>query len=148
MSEQPKNRVKSLAAQHAEKIRFAVVGGANTALDFILLFLFTGLGVDKILANYFSTGIALIFSFFANKQFTFKNTSSNAKKQFGLFIVVTLIGLWAIQPLIIWIVTNFLDDYIHNNELNLFIAKLIATVASLIWNYLLYSRLVFKKDEQ
>jgi putative flippase GtrA len=130
--------------KHAEKIRFALVGGANTALDFILLFLFTGMGVDKIVANYFSTGLSLIFSFFVNKSFTFKNKSGSAKKQFALFLIITLIGLWVIQPIIIWGVTSVLAPYITSDELNLFIAKLIATVASLIWNYILYSRIVFK----
>ena len=147
MPEQPKNRTKSLVSKHAQKLRFAVVGGANTALDFILLFLFTGLGVDKIVANYFSTGLSLLFSFFANKSFTFKHKTGNAKKQFTLFLIITLVGLWVIQPIIIWISTTSLEPYITNEAVNLFIAKLIATVASLIWNYLLYSRLVFKKTE-
>lgn len=131
--------------KHAEKIRFAIVGGANTALDFILLFLFTGLGIDKIVANYLSTGASLVFSFFVNKSFTFKNKSGSAKKQFALFLIITLIGLWVIQPIIIWGVTNILASYITSEALSLFIAKLIATVASLIWNYILYSRIVFKR---
>jgi len=132
--------------KHGDKLRFAVVGGANTALDFILLFLFVNLGVDKILANYFSTGASLIFSFFANKSFTFKNKTGNAKKQFAAFLIVTITGLWVLQPIIIWIVTSALEVHISNDSILLFIAKLIATVGSLIWNYLLYSRLVFKKD--
>jgi putative flippase GtrA len=131
--------------KHADKFRFALVGGANTALDFILLFLFVNLGVNKIVANYFSTGISLIFSFFANKSFTFKNKTGNAKKQFGIFLLVTITGLWVLQPLIIWAVTSILDSYVSNESALLFIAKLIATVASLVWNYFLYSRLVFKK---
>ena len=63
--------------KHGDKIRFVIVGGANTALDFLVLFLFVNLGVDKIVANYISTSVALIFSFFANKSFTFKNTDKN-----------------------------------------------------------------------
>jgi len=132
--------------KHGDKLRFAIVGGANTALDFILLFLFVNLGVDKILANYFSTGASLIFSFFANKSFTFKNKTGNAKKQFAAFLLVTITGLWVLQPIIIWLVTSALESQITNESILLFIAKLVATVGSLIWNYLLYSRLVFKKD--
>jgi len=132
--------------KHGDKLRFAIVGGANTALDFILLFLFVNLGVDKILANYFSTGASLIFSFFANKSFTFKNKTGNAKKQFAAFLLVTVTGLWVLQPIIIWGVTTLLELQITNDSILLFIAKLVATVGSLIWNYLLYSRLVFKKD--
>jgi len=131
--------------KHAEKIRFIIVGGTNTAIDFIILFGLTFLGVDKIVANFFSTGVALIFSFFANKTFTFKDKSENAKKQFVLFLVITLFGLWIIQPLVIWGMTSLLEPFITNETINLFIAKLVATVASLIWNYLFYSRFVFKK---
>ncbi len=139
--------MEQLLKKHGDKIRFAIVGGANTVLDFALLFLFTGLGVDKFVANYFSTGISLIFSFFANKSFTFKNKTGNAKKQFAAFLLITIIGLWVIQPIIIWITSMALSPYIQSPEINLFIAKLVATVASLIWNYLLYSKLVFKKLE-
>jgi putative flippase GtrA len=137
--------MENFRQKHADKLRFALVGGANTALDFILLFLFVNLGVNKIVANYFSTGISLIFSFFANKSFTFKNKTGNAKKQFGIFLLVTITGLWVLQPLIIWAVTSILESYVLNESALLFIAKLIATVASLVWNYFLYSRLVFKK---
>lgn len=139
--------MEALLKKHGDKIRFALVGGANTALDFILLFLFVNLGVNKIIANYLSTGISLIFSFFANKSFTFKDKSKKAKRQFAIFLVVTLAGLWVIQPIVIWLSSAVLEPYISNENIVLFIAKLIATVASLIWNYLLYSRLVFKKAD-
>lgn len=132
-------------AKHADKLRFAIVGGANTALDFIVLFVLVHFGIDKIAANYISTSAALVFSFFANKSFTFKNTDKTSKKQLALFLVVTLTGLWALQPLVIWLASIVLAPYIPNEAIQLFIAKLVATVASLIWNYLFYSRLVFKK---
>lgn len=131
--------------KHADKLRFIIVGGANTALDFLVLFLLVSTGMDKIIANYFSTSVALVFSFFANKSFTFKNTDKNAKKQFLVFLGVTLAGLWILQPIIIWISAAALEPYITNESSLLFIAKMIATIGSLIWNYLLYSRLVFKK---
>lgn len=134
--------------KHGDKIRFIVVGGANTALDFGLLFLFVNLGVNKIFANYLSTGLSLIFSFFANKSFTFKNKTKNAKKQFVLFLLVTITGLWVLQPIIIWAASNILGSYVTNENVVLFIAKLVATVGSLLWNYLLYSRLVFKESDK
>jgi putative flippase GtrA len=136
-----------LAKKHAQKIRFAIVGAANTALDFALLFLFVGLGIDKIPANYLSTGISFIFSFFVNKSFTFKNKSGNAKKQFVLFIIITIIGLWVIQPLIITAVAAMLAGTSWASALILFVAKIIATLASLVWNYILYSKIVFKVTE-
>lgn len=137
--------MKDLLAQHAEKFRFALVGGFNTALDFGILFGLTALGVDKIVANYVSTSISFIFSFFANKTFTFKAKSGNAKREFISFIIVTLIGLWILQPLVIAGVTQLFTARALNDTTILLIAKLLATVVSLIWNYILYSRVVFKK---
>lgn len=134
--------------KHAEKFRFALVGALNTALDFALLFLFTGSGVHKIPANYLSTGIALLFSFFVNKSFTFRSKSGDARKQFALFLIITLAGLWILQPVIILSVDNLLASTGWSENIILFVAKIVATVATLIWNYLLYSRYVFKKQEK
>lgn len=138
--------MQQLLKKHAEKLRFAIVGGANTALDFAILFILVGLGLDKIAANFISTSIAFIFSFFVNKSFTFKAKGGNLKKQFALFIGVTIIALWVIQPIVITLVTFAFSATAVPAAVSLLIAKLIATVASLIWNYIFYSRLVFKKD--
>ncbi len=140
--------LKKLAKQHAEKLRFAIVGGANTALDFLILFILVALGLDKIPANYISTSTAFIFSFFVNKSFTFRDKTGHIAKQFILFVVITIIALWVIQPLIILGVTAVLAPFGLVEAVSLFIAKLVATVGSLIWNYLLYSRIVFKKTEK
>jgi putative flippase GtrA len=135
-----------LTKKHAEKIRFGIVGIANTALDFVILFLLVALGLDKIPANYVSTGVAFIFSFFVNKSFTFKSKGGNVKKQFLYFIVITIIGLWVIQPLIITGLSGLLENTGWASGIILFIAKIIATVTSLIWNYIFYSQIVFKKE--
>lgn len=137
--------MEKIKKKHAQKIRYSLVGGFNTALDFCLLFIFVALGLDRIPANYLSTGVSMIISFFANKRFTFKHTTGSKRRQIPLFILVTVIGMWVIQPIVMWAVTQVLDPYIANKSIELFITKVIATVASLIWNYMLYSRVVFKK---
>jgi putative flippase GtrA len=139
--------LQNLLKKHAEKLRFALVGGANTAIDFGILFGLVFLGVDKLVANFFSTGIAFIFSFYVNRSFTFKSTGGNTKKQFGLFLVITLFGLWVIQPVIIAFVAWLLASSNLSKPIILLAGKLLATVATLIWNYVLYSRYVFKKGE-
>lgn len=137
-------QLKKHAKKHAQKLKFAIVGAANTALDFALFLLLFNLGVDKIASNYVSTSVAFIFSFFVNKSFTFKNKGGNVKKQFIAFIAVTAVALWVIQPLIIAGITAV----IGTNNVTLIIAKLVATVASLIWNYVMYSRFVFKDKKE
>lgn len=131
--------------KHAEKIRFVVVGGANTAIDFALLFIMTGLGVDKIVANYFSTTAAFLFSFVANKNYTFRATSGKAGREFVLFTVITLAGLWILQPIAIFASEIALADIISDQQLLLLVSKVIATVLTLVWNYIFYSRIVFKQ---
>lgn len=129
-----------------EKARFGLVGIVNTALDFGILFALTFLGINSIVANYASTSLSFVFSFFANRKFTFKSNSDNIKKQFTLFVIVTIFGLWVIQPIIIWLFEPFFISLGLAGWISLLIAKLIATVASLTWNYILYSRYVFKRS--
>ncbi len=139
--------MEKLIKKHAEKLRFGVVGGANTALDFGILFTLVFFGFDRIASNYISTTIAFVFSFFVNRSFTFKSKASNTKKQFGLFLVITLFGLWVIQPIIITGVAWMISDLGIPNSIVLFIGKLLATLVTLVWNYVLYAKYVFKKDE-
>ncbi|HEX6416333.1 MAG TPA: GtrA family protein [Candidatus Saccharimonadales bacterium] len=127
------------------KARFLVVGGANTAIDFGLLFLLKALGLPAISANIISTTTAFCFSFFANKKYTFKTSDTNIKREIALFITVTLFGLWVLQTLVIGAVTSVLQNTSLSQEVLLLIAKLCATIVSLVWNYVMYSRVVFKR---
>ncbi len=126
-------------------LRFGVVGGINTVLDFGLLFAFTSIGVPVGIANVMSTGIAFIFSFFANKKYTFKSTDTNIVREMILFVIVTLFGLWVLQTHIISAILPLMSSILHNHEIALLASKLLATVVSLTWNYFLYSRIVFAK---
>lgn len=137
--------LKNLLKKHADKIRFVLVGGTNTAIDFGILFLLKSLGLDAILSNFISTSVALVFSFFANKKFTFKDNDNRDKTQFIKFLTITLFGLWVIQPIIIWLVGLTLQPFNLNDYAILLIGKLLATCATLVWNYLLYKRFVYTK---
>lgn len=140
--------MQEIAKKHADKLRFTIVGSINTVIDFSILFTLTTLfNVPKELANFISTFVAFLFSFFANKKYTFKSTSKNLKRQFLLFTTVTLFGLWVIQTIIITAITPVFTNLGVNKPAALLISKLIATAASLIWNYTLYSRVVFKKSK-
>lgn len=126
--------------------RFAIVGTINTIIDFGLLFSLTFLGLPKLAANTVSTGTAFVFSFFANKKYTFKSTSKNIKYEMVSFVIVTLFGLWVLQNGTIWLITPLIKSFITNEQISLFVAKLFATAISLVWNYCLYDKVVFKKE--
>lgn len=140
--------MKELIKKHETKLRFAIVGGFNTLLDFGIFFLLGSVfNVNKQVANICSTSIAFVFSFFTNKRHTFKSSSrEHIVREMILFTIVTLFGLWVIQGAIIYLLTPVIAGFGVAENLASLIAKFIATAASMVWNYLLYSRVVFKKS--
>ncbi|MGB3008729.1 MAG: GtrA family protein [Candidatus Saccharimonadales bacterium] len=123
-----------------KKVRFIVVGVINTIIDFGVFGILVGSGISSIIANYPATTTALIFSFFANKNYTFRD-KKNSKKQKILFLIVTLAGAWIVQPIILFACTNILSGF--DNLIEAMLAKICAATASMLWNYMMYDTFVF-----
>lgn len=139
---------------------FGVVGILNTLIDFAIfnaaLFL---LHYPLLVANLLATALALSFSYFVNKGWVFSRSTAPTRRSMLLFIIITLVGLYGIQSLVIftfthWLlfpaevagriagalhITNLSDEFVVANT-----AKFIATVTSAIWNFTLYKKFVFK----
>ncbi len=139
---------------------FGIVGIINTVIDFAILNIATVFfGVPRIPANIVSTTVAMVFSFFANKRVVFESHGAAKTKEILLFFVVTVFGLYVIQIAIIYLLTEQtttlfsivdatlrllrLDAYITTEFAVTNSAKIIATIASMTWNYVLYQRVVF-----
>jgi len=144
----------------AEKGRFVIVGAINTATDFTVLNLllsFTGLPLYG--ANLISAFVAMCVSFVLNKNFVFRKGAKSDPREFFTFMGVTLLSIWGVQTLVIFLLTqqfpqplftiadavhstglaqSFSIEFIVNNT-----TKIIATFASLVWNYLFYKYVVF-----
>lgn len=133
----------------SEKIRFGLVGAFNTAVDFSILFVLARLvGIPTVVANIISTSCALAVSYLLNKKAVFRDTDKNNHRQVVLFVVVTLVGLWGVQSVVMLGVSELLHSMLPalgDGTLALVIKKAVATLVSLIWNYLWYSRVVFRK---
>ena len=127
---------------------FATIGIANTALDIVIFLLLTNTGVTIVVANIISTGCALALSYALNKRFTFNDRLTD-RTTILRFFSVTLLGLWILQPIIIYISLYLFsldlvaDLFAILVPFSALIAKLIATSFSLIWNYTLYKYIVF-----
>jgi len=139
-----------LSKRHIGFVKFLLVGSFNTLLDITLYFLFSNIfDINPILANVFSTGITLCFSFLLNHKFVFR--SQRKKRTTAVqFVAVTLFNAWVIQSLIIAGVVHslgntpfFLD---HIWTLNL-LAKVCSVGVSFILNFLGY-RYIFKVKEE
>ena len=153
--------MKNLIKRFAEQIRFVIVGLAATVIDWGILFTLVNVfGFPHIPSNYASTSVAMVFSFFTNKSFTFKAKNITGK-HIVYFAIITIIGMWVIQPIIIAGVSGLLGTWFMNSppvnwlggllgpwfkaNIVLILGKGLATAASLTWNYLMYRKFVFVK---
>ena len=136
-------------------IRFISIGLINTAVDVTIFLALRELRVPIFFANVISTSIALGLSYILNSRFTFQSTAQT-KRSLPLFLLVTLAGLWLLQPAVIKIAlvtlhTGTFDSLLvavagQPSSLYELLAKLAATPATLIWNYVLYKNVVFKQS--
>ena len=139
--------------------RFGLVGIFNTLLDFTIFNTLSSkrIGWSKIQANTASTTVAMISSFVINRGFVFGG-QGNPLVQALLFFGVTAFGLYVLQNGVIYLLTKtwkwpravtekitrshhipLESDFVLKNS-----AKIVGTVVSFIWNYVLYGRIVFR----
>lgn len=124
--------------------KFIVVGGTAALIDFSVFFLLTSYFHTSILfANICSTSIAFCFSFIANKTYTFQTKDRSILRELLLFIIVTLVGLWGVQTIIVVLSHPLIHQLVENNDIALLFGKIIAAAVGMIWNYFFYSRFVF-----
>lgn len=131
--------------------KYATVGFANTAVDFGILNLLMWMtkiysGKEIFFLNSISFLIAVTHSYAWNKLWTFKaRGEKDVTIQFLRFLAVTLIGL-LINGGIVYIITTWISPISGLSAVvwaN--VAKAIATAISLIWNFIGYKFIVFKK---
>jgi putative flippase GtrA len=137
--------MREIFAKHVDKVRFGLIGVLNTGSDFVILNILAVLfGVPVIVANTISTGLCMLMSFFLNRRWTFRASGKNYGREVGLFFGFTIIGMWVIGNGIIALLVPLMpESWAEIIRLNL--PKLVATIASLIWNYLTYKYVVFRK---
>lgn len=133
-------------AKASKKLRFGLVGIANTTVDVVILnTLVNILGMAIVPANILSTTCAMFFSFFLNKKTVFRSSDPRYLRQLILFFSVTLVGIWVLQTTVVFLVYNFLQTItVLPMALDMNIAKAIGIAVSMVWNYVWYSRIVFK----
>jgi putative flippase GtrA len=135
--------------------KFVIVGGVNTAIDFAVLNALMYLtsissGGSLFLLNSISFSVAVINSYYMNRRWTFKEAAAgivdkNAGVQFSQFFVVSIIGA-AINGGILTFFTSAIDPMFGlSPQLWANVGKLFATGVSLIWNFVGYKFIVFKK---
>lgn len=149
MDQQNNNSKSNLLKQ---LVKFAVVGLINTGVDYIVLFALTkatGIyeGNGLIPLNAISFSAAVVNSYFLNKKWSFNDQSnSEGARKFSLFLVVSVIGA-AINTGIVVLVSTKINPLLGlSQEQWLAVSKILATGVTLIWNFVGYKLLVFKKS--
>ena len=109
--------------------KFAIVGGIATVIDFVFLYFFREFCHFPVLvSNTLSFCISVIYNYIASVKWVFDvNKEKDAKKQFIIFIVFSVMGL-LLNDLIMWLSVDFLSIYY-------LLAKIIATFIVMIFNF-------------
>lgn len=129
-------------------LRFCLVGGANTFVDYTilnLLVLVSGITspLGLVLCNVCSFFGANINSYVMNKKWTFEDRSQWSQKEYLLFLLCSLGGM-GINCGVIFILSQGFFDLGFSFLIHFNLAKLGATVASMVWNFYSYKMFVFK----
>ena len=115
-------------------IRFSIVGGIATLIDFIFLYIFKEfLNMDVIIANTLSFIISVTYNYIASIVWVFDvNKDKNKKIQFILFILFSIFGL-VLNNIILYILTDIFNMYY-------LISKVVATLFVMIFNFITRKR--------
>lgn len=141
--------------------KFLLIGGLNTAIHFAVynFLIFITKDTEAFSLMIFTT-TAFIFaninSYVFNKNWTFKDSESQEEaKKFSAFFVVSLVGL-LLNVLIVYSIIKYIPDFLgvpailhivggKAETLWANVALLAATLLALVWNFIGYKFIVFKK---
>lgn len=132
-----------------QAVRFLVVGFLNTSMSFGMLnfgSLITGIyaGRGIIVINVIAFIIAFSNSFIWNRYWTFGRSTSPIGAEFGKFLAVTLGSLALDTGLVFTLTTYIPHDGLSPAALEN-LAKVFGAGISMLWNFLGYKFVVFKK---
>jgi len=143
------NLISKRIAVMMQVAKFFEIGLLNTFIDFGILNLLMGIfgetsGWQIALFNTASFTFAVINSYFWNKHWTFERKGGRTEKEFLQFLVVSVIG-WIINTGIVFMGTNFISPLFGSSgAMWVNIMKVLATVASMVWNFVGYKFWAFK----
>lgn len=110
-------------------VKFGMVGAMNTILDYgLYTFFVTLIHINYLVANALSFCVALINSFYLNRNWTFRQGGSNWRREAIKYFVVYISGLLIGEALLYIFVDRF-----HIHEL---LGKAMIVAVVLFWNYL------------
>ena len=122
-------------------IKFCLVGFGNTLIDYAVYIFFSRyLGWYFLYANIMAILVALTFSFFINKYWTFNNNENKLPSQYLKFFLVSAV-YFVLNNSIVFVLVKYLAVF----DLA---AKVIAIIIGLFWNFFAHKYWTFKVKGQ
>lgn len=125
------------AVLNLQFVRYILVGGSSASLDMLAFYsLINFVGIYYIFASVLSFFVGLVYGFFLQKNFTFRNKGNNHHIQFSLFAIVSVAGLL--------LNTFFLYAFVEWSNIYYLTAKVLAVGLTFAWNFSSQKFIVFK----
>ncbi len=125
-------------AHFTRMVKFGVTGVVNTGVDFAVFWLvFDGLGLPVLWAHICGFCVAVVNSYLLNRYWAFGDRTPKHRNTFILFLAVTALGLGVSSLVLMGLVHYGASPYV---------AKIVATAASMMWNFCFYQGIVFQQS--
>jgi|GEM_PF-620842 len=122
-------------------VGFFLIGVFSTALDILLIFVFTEyFGIWYLLSATLSYCCGMVVNFFLTKYLVFRDTSRDYFGQFIAFAIISISSLVLTLGILFLAVEMFSLHYL--------IGKLIAVVVAFFWNYYFQSTVTFEQCKE
>lgn len=123
-----------MAQKYKSQVRFLVVGGSSTLLDFIIyMLLSTKLNIT--ISKFFSMMISSIYAFLINKNWTFNDKNKTTFILAFKYVLCVCINIF---------VNTTSNTLLFNITRNKIISFVIATSIAMVLNYTIQKRIVFR----
>lgn len=133
-------KIKQLLIKYRELIMYAIFGILTTAVDFGSYFVMTRyLSLNEHFSNILAQALAIVFAFFTNKKYVFKDDSRGKKAYAEKFI--KFVSLRLLTMLLNSVIFSLVIETAVVNDI---LVKVLVAIIIVILNYI-FSKLVFKK---
>lgn len=129
---------------HGHFGKFAVVGGIGFVINTVILVGLKNIGIHPAIGSAVGAECAIISNFFLNNAWTFQERKIVGRRKIKKFIQfnVTSLGALIIQSGTVYLGTLFFGIPAY------FISYIMGVGLGLIWNYTMYSLVIWKKHDQ
>ncbi len=135
-----RDRVREAEESHKELVRFLIVGGTGTAVNYIVLTLtYHFLGWPVILAALLSNEVAMVTNFFCHEHWTFANRDDRHGSRKSRFVRYQFVATGGI------IITTVMLTILIHFGMHYVLANAFAIIVAVSWNFVMSHRWAWKR---